>query len=181
MPCPEHTTAASLAGTGSVILVETRPPVFPAGCQYPGKAGAIGPPPRSASRRFAIASKVDALIRSSSLTNVPTAAPYDSPGTNTYQRLTVIASDALLLVGTRALACAPSAPSARRATAPAPLAAVALTFLNAGLLLVDHVHFQYNGMMADPSPHPHPHHHHHPNANPNSNANANPNPNLNQA
>ena len=33
-----------------------------------------------------------------------TAEPYDSPGTNVYMRLTVIASDALLLVGSHALA-----------------------------------------------------------------------------
>ena len=88
--------------------------------------------------------------------------PYASAGTVAYQRLSVVATDALLLVGAQAMASADLLP--RRATrassggaAPtAPAAAadgsstalpVVLTFCNAGLLLVDHVHFQYNGML----------------------------------
>ena len=69
------------------------------------------------------------------------ATPYDSAGTNLYMRLTVIFTDALLLVGSSRLAYHCCARADRR------FAAVALTFLNAGLLLVDHVHFQYNGML----------------------------------
>ena len=71
------------------------------------------------------------------------ATPYASAETVAYQRSTVIAADVLLLLGSAALAAAQS---------PAPSRAdrqlsVTLAFLNGGLLLVDHVHFQYNGMM----------------------------------
>lgn len=73
---------------------------------------------------------------------VISATPYASFGTVVYQRLTVVMFDLLLLVGSAALASsAPQASKSDRDTA------VALTFFNAGLLLVDHVHFQYNGML----------------------------------
>ena len=59
-----------------------------------------------------------------------------------YQRLTVIASDALLFVGARRLVLTEGGGPGGGAAA-----ALALCCLDAGLLLVDHVHFQYNGMM----------------------------------
>lgn len=67
--------------------------------------------------------------------------PYASAATVAYQRSTVIAVDILLLLGATSLAAAtarwapPSLP--RMHMLPATLA-----FLDAGLLLVDHVHFQ---------------------------------------
>lgn len=69
------------------------------------------------------------------------AEPYESAGTNAYQRLTVIATDSLLLLGSYVQF---TAASSRQ---PTSLSGVALAFLNAGLLLMDHVHFQYNGML----------------------------------
>ena len=68
---------------------------------------------------------------------VVSAQPYASAPTVVYQRLTVIVTDVLLLIGASRMV--------RDATAP--LTPLALTFLNAGLLLVDHVHFQYNGFL----------------------------------
>jgi alpha-1,3-glucosyltransferase len=78
---------------------------------------------------------------------VPSAAPYESAATVTYQRLTVILTDAVLLAGCVALTRAAAADSNLRTHDLRHSTAVALTFLNAGLLLVDHVHFQYNGML----------------------------------
>ena len=75
---------------------------------------------------------------------VVSATPYASPGTIVYQRLTVIATDSILLLGAYAQS---------RSTLASPklsssvVITVSLTFLNTGLLLVDHVHFQYNGML----------------------------------
>ena len=74
---------------------------------------------------------------------------YASPATIAFQRLSVIASDLMLLVGimmwsktwslTRVTECAHSR---------GKVAVVGgLAFLNPGLLMVDHVHFQYNGML----------------------------------
>ena len=74
---------------------------------------------------------------------VVSATPYESAATVAYQRLTVIVTDSLLLAGSFALASA----RAPKTEPSAWLPATALTFLNAGLLLVDHVHFQYNGML----------------------------------
>ena len=73
---------------------------------------------------------------------VLSSTTYTSAATVAYQRSTVIATDLLLLVGAAALAASQAwlAPAEQRRT-------TSLTFLNAGLLLVDHVHFQYNGMM----------------------------------
>ena len=90
---------------------------------------------------------------------VVSALPYTSAGTIAYQRLTVIACDLLLLLGACALASSSNpagngqsthrlVAATRPVAAPRQVAAsVALTFLNAGLLIVDHVHFQYNGML----------------------------------
>ena len=68
------------------------------------------------------------------------AAPYISAATIAYQRLTVMFTDALLFVGARRMVAVDSGQGDAAA-------AVALCCLNAGLLLVDHVHFQYNGMV----------------------------------
>ena len=71
------------------------------------------------------------------------ARPYASAATVAYQRLTVIGTDALLFVGARRLVIAEGGGRGGGTTA-----ALALCCLDAGLLLVDHVHFQYNGMMV---------------------------------
>ncbi|KAL1496741.1 hypothetical protein AB1Y20_014332 [Prymnesium parvum] len=71
------------------------------------------------------------LFDAEMLTLSPT--PYASPPTVLYQRLTVIFADIALLVGASRLASGTS---------------LRLTVLNAGLLLVDHVHFQYNGLLV---------------------------------
>ena len=74
---------------------------------------------------------------------------YASPMTVAFQRLSVIFSDFVLMIGiimwsetwstTRVTECAHSR---------GKFAIVAgLTFLNPGLLMVDHIHFQYNGML----------------------------------
>lgn len=70
---------------------------------------------------------------------------YASEGTVLFQRLTVIVTDGVLLAGAWAL-CAALWPRGRGDTA-ASAVAVALACLNCGLLLVDHVHFQYNGFL----------------------------------
>jgi alpha-1,3-glucosyltransferase len=72
------------------------------------------------------------------------ATPYASHATVAYQRLTVIATDALLFVGARRLVLAEGGGQGGRPAGGAA-AALALCCLDAGLLLVDHVHFQYNG------------------------------------
>ncbi|GFR42845.1 hypothetical protein Agub_g3803 [Astrephomene gubernaculifera] len=86
---------------------------------------------------------------------------YDSPGTVLFQRGTVIATDVVLLTAVYALArllskppAAPAAASPSPPSTPSPPscdpAGVVLFLLvggNAGLLLLDHVHFQYNGVM----------------------------------
>ena len=70
------------------------------------------------------------------------AVPYASPPTVAYQRLTVVVVDALLLAGAWRLSRADVSAAAALVAAPA-----ALAFADAGLLLVDHVHFQYNGLL----------------------------------
>lgn len=64
---------------------------------------------------------------------VLSSLPYSSPSTILFQRLTVILTDTVLLLGAVKMCRAPGG--------------VALCLLNAGLLLVDHVHFQYNGFL----------------------------------
>ena len=71
------------------------------------------------------------------------ATPYVSTATVLYQRLTVIGTDALLFIGAHRLGLAEDGGAGGGA-----VAALALCCLDAGLLLVDHVHFQYNGMMV---------------------------------
>ena len=87
---------------------------------------------------------------------------YASPETVLFQRCTVIVTDVALLVGALALCRAlwPPASAAgargRRLSEAAHVdadsrvasaTALVLTCINAGLLLVDHVHFQYNGFL----------------------------------
>ena len=75
------------------------------------------------------------------------ATPYASAATVAYQRLTVVVTDALLFVGARRLVLAEGGGPGGGAAA-----ALALCCLDAGLLLLDHVHFQYNGSMAGLQP-----------------------------
>ena len=111
------------------------------------------------------------------------ATPYASSATVAYQRLTVIGTDALLFVGARRLVLAEGGGPDSGAAA-----AFALCCLDAGLLLVDHVHFQYNGMMvgllllsvaelrANPNPNPNPNPDPDPDPDPNPTPNPTPNP-----
>jgi alpha-1,3-glucosyltransferase len=74
---------------------------------------------------------------------------YTSPGTLLFQRLSVIASDTILLLS---LILFPKEYDRKDAKETSKLitknfVTLAITFLNAGLLLVDHIHFQYNGML----------------------------------
>ena len=64
---------------------------------------------------------------------------YASPATVLFQRLSVVATEGLLL-GAAWLA-------ARQRPRAARLAALFLAAANPGLLLVDHMHFQYNGVL----------------------------------
>lgn len=81
------------------------------------------------------------------------AVPYVSAATVAYQRCSVIAFDLLLLGGAASLAVS-LAPAATQRVKPRAAAShwrwlvpTALSFCDAGALLVDHVHFQYNGPM----------------------------------
>mmetsp|Transcript_17871 Transcript_17871/g.45803 ORF Transcript_17871/g.45803 Transcript_17871/m.45803 type:complete len:531 (+) Transcript_17871:116-1708(+) len=73
---------------------------------------------------------------------------YASPATVAFQRLSVVATDAVL-AGSVALAARPGALWAGvRGTTEQHAAALAVLVLgSAGLLVVDHIHFQYNGVM----------------------------------
>ena len=71
---------------------------------------------------------------------VMSAEPYASETTVAYQRSTVVATDLVLLLGAHRMA--------RGQPEAARLVPVALVVCNAGLLLVDHVHFQYNGALV---------------------------------
>ena len=79
------------------------------------------------------------------------STPYISHTTLGYQRATVIASDIVLLLGCRrfanAISSSTTASTTSTSTSTTASAASILSFLNAGLLLVDHMHFQYNGML----------------------------------
>ena len=82
------------------------------------------------------------------------SAPYDSPATTTFMRCSVIASDALLAAGAFAwVAAAGKKTNGRgkktngRGRQRQRAIATILVLLNPGLLLVDHVHFQYNGAL----------------------------------
>lgn len=72
------------------------------------------------------------------------ALEYASPPTVLFQRLSVICADVLLYAGARAALIARHQTSGEP---PGEALAFALVVCDAGLLLVDHVHFQYNGML----------------------------------
>eukprot|EP00201_Polytomella_parva_P004447 CAMPEP_0175077136 /NCGR_PEP_ID=MMETSP0052_2-20121109/23193_1 /TAXON_ID=51329 ORGANISM="Polytomella parva, Strain SAG 63-3" /NCGR_SAMPLE_ID=MMETSP0052_2 /ASSEMBLY_ACC=CAM_ASM_000194 /LENGTH=424 /DNA_ID=CAMNT_0016346509 /DNA_START=2981 /DNA_END=4252 /DNA_ORIENTATION=+ len=76
---------------------------------------------------------------------VPTNLEYASSNTILFQRLSVITSDLVLLSAAYALSRRPGSPQSN-----APLRGPTLFFLvtcAAGLLIVDHIHFQYNGFL----------------------------------
>ena len=76
---------------------------------------------------------------------------YASTETVIFQRCSVIATDLVLFlsIGSFLAACRPPKESLAEAARSAVKDAVimAITFLNPGLLLVDHIHFQYNGFL----------------------------------
>lgn len=81
------------------------------------------------------------------------ATPVMSPSILIFQRCTVIGSDILLLLGLAALLSAvgrgaskPRSSSSPLSTSTAQLAGL-FVLCSTGLLLVDHIHFQYNGML----------------------------------
>ena len=75
------------------------------------------------------------------------AEPYKSAETNLYQRMTVILTDVVMLIGSRMLSLSTDQSlTSMRADGWRSLVATALTVLHAGLLLVP-VHFQYNGVL----------------------------------
>jgi len=73
---------------------------------------------------------------------VVSTAPYASAATVAYQRSTVVAMDLLLLLGATSLAAATARWAATKPSPTAHLLSAAVAFLDAGLMLVDHVHFQ---------------------------------------
>ena len=87
---------------------------------------------------------------------------YASPNTILFQRLTVILSDVILFIGICKYVWNLSASwifeeikwhrfceiwKKEKYGAQQTLIILAVTFLNAGLFIVDHIHFQYNGML----------------------------------
>ena len=76
------------------------------------------------------------------------AEPYDTPATTLFMRCTVIVSDALLALGalwiTSPTGDRPSRAPARPGVTPRALLLLLVVF-SPGLLMIDHVHFQYNG------------------------------------
>ncbi len=81
------------------------------------------------------------------------AEPYASAATVWFQRLSVMLTDCLLLAGVGANAAPPALLNCRAGSGagcrstPKLLLLAALTVGSAGLLLVDHMHFQYNGYL----------------------------------
>ena len=67
---------------------------------------------------------------------------YDSETCVTFQRMTVVASDLVLILATNAYVTTLRDKLKHRTTALS-----LLVVCNSGLLLVDHIHFQYNGML----------------------------------
>jgi len=76
---------------------------------------------------------------------------YDSPACTAFQRATVIASDSVLVAGVLLYASTWAVPGTSTTNPSASggrvLVALGLALLNGGLLIVDSVHFQYNGML----------------------------------
>ncbi|TDH70399.1 hypothetical protein CCR75_000371 [Bremia lactucae] len=77
------------------------------------------------------------------------ATPVFSPSILLFQRLSVIASDLVLFYALHAFCSSwPTVTTTEWAFSTAKRVAIMLiTVLDAGLLLVDHIHFQYNGML----------------------------------
>ena len=77
------------------------------------------------------------------------AEPYDTPATTLFMRCTVIVSDALLALGalwiTSPTGDRPSRAPARPGVTPRRALLLLLVVFSPGLLMIDHVHFQYNG------------------------------------
>ena len=74
------------------------------------------------------------------------AEPYASDATVLFQRLSVIATEAVLLLSVRAFQRGQRRCASADAADPAPVIVVLLA-LNAGIFITDHVHFQYNGLL----------------------------------
>lgn len=77
------------------------------------------------------------------------ADPYDTPRTVLFQRSTVMAGDGLLMAGVlwqTSGAYGGASEKGGRGVTPRALGVLLVVF-SPGLLLVDHVHFQYNGML----------------------------------
>jgi alpha-1,3-glucosyltransferase len=72
------------------------------------------------------------------------AAPYASDATILFQRLSVIVTEAALLLALYTYL--PSRRDSSKSSNPGPGIAILLA-LNAGLFITDHVHFQYNGLL----------------------------------
>ena len=74
---------------------------------------------------------------------------YASDAAVAFQRASVIATELLLYLATWYYLCAPRGAPAHddKNTQNTHVTVLALVLLNAGLLLVDHVHFQYNGLV----------------------------------
>lgn len=71
---------------------------------------------------------------------------YESPATVVFQRFTVIFSDFVLYIGVQM--CADQVPVKDKSSPHSPRAKLGLLLLTSpALLLVDHVHFQYNGVL----------------------------------
>lgn len=82
------------------------------------------------------------------------AVPVESPSVVLYQRATVNASDVVLLLGLSAYCAAATVDVGRLGLELLPAtvsrkwnAVILLVLCNPGLLLLDHIHFQYNGML----------------------------------
>eukprot|EP00948_MAST-09A_sp_MAST-9A-sp1_P000901 g901.t1 len=75
--------------------------------------------------------------------------PFDSVATVVYQRLSVIVTDLTLLFGVILFISTWSTRTEveRKFSSTKMVVVLILIVLNAGLLLVDHIHFQYNGML----------------------------------
>ena len=75
------------------------------------------------------------------------APAYGGAGAVLFQRGSVVATDALLFYATAHLLATRSRAAAGKGEAPWSAAVLGLTVLNPGLLVLDHIHFQYNGWL----------------------------------
>lgn len=74
------------------------------------------------------------------------ATPYASSACVLFQRISVIAGDVFLAIGTWFAATTPTRTKKKNSKTFAVASATLLVLFSPGLLLVDHVHFQYNGL-----------------------------------